>query len=149
MTEAVPGSEQIADIGTKPMTAPKLREMRKMLGMGTREEEVEERVEWEKGAEDESEETRGEVQARDGLRSEDLERAANLIRIASILGAWVPVEAQAEEDSEVADDLWKVLVVVLLAMIGVAAVGVSLAGRMRRWCKKREVTGELRSLRKS
>ena len=62
LTEAVPGSEQIADVGTKPMTAPKLREMRRMLGMGLREEESEARVECEKGAEKGAEDEGGEVQ---------------------------------------------------------------------------------------
>ena len=35
MTEAIPGAEQVADVGTKVMTAPRLEEMRKMLSMET------------------------------------------------------------------------------------------------------------------
>ena len=148
LSRAVPGSEQIADVGTKPMTAPKLREMRRMLGMGLREEESEARIECEKGAEkgaeDEVEEMQDDGHARGGLRSEDLERAANLIRIASILGAWIPVEAQVEEDPEDTDDLWKILVFVMFALIGVVALGKSLVSMMQKWCVKGPPCAEVR-----
>ena len=34
MTEAIPGAEQIADVGTKAMTSPRLEELKAMMGMG-------------------------------------------------------------------------------------------------------------------
>ena len=34
MTEAIPGAEQIADVGTKAMTLPRLEELKAMMGMG-------------------------------------------------------------------------------------------------------------------
>lgn len=116
--------------------------------MGLREEESEAGVDCEKGAEkgaeDEGEEVQEGGQARGGSRSEDLERAANLIRIASILGAWIPVEAQVEEDPEDTDDLWKILVFVMFALIGVVALGKSLVIGIKRWWVKGPPCTEVR-----
>ena len=40
--EAIPGSEQVADVGTKVMTSVKLCEMKNMMGMGCLEQHGEE-----------------------------------------------------------------------------------------------------------
>ena len=95
MTEAIPGADQVADIGTKVMTAPRLEELKKMMGMGRmkKKEEVKSRgdeaEEEKKSNEEETEKKRDEEEKKIAMA-----KAKDLIQLAVIVGWMGQVKAQ-------------------------------------------------------
>ena len=133
LTEAIPGGEQLADVVTKVMTAPKLEEMRKMLGMSQMEHQ-------EGGAEVELEKDHG-VGSRD-REVEDAEhgeervvvsQAAEMIQLAVMMGSIT--QAYAQDESAGDSDWWLVGLVCLFAIIGVISCLCWLYRGCGRWSK--------------
>ena len=122
MTEAIPGADQVADIGTKVMTAPRLEELKKMMGMGRlkKKEEVKSRG-------DEADEEKKSNEDTGKKRDEEekkiaMAKAKDLIQLAVIVGCMGQVKAQEEEDREGRTELFQVMALFALAVIGLASV---------------------------
>lgn len=102
LVEQIPGAEQLADIGTKMMSSPKLESMKRMLNMGRsfkKEEDVEEdEVEEEEGERDQEEEVgqRSKLQE----RIEDAEKLVKMVMLMTILD-----KVKAEEEKE-EEEVW-------------------------------------------
>ena len=111
LVQAVPGSHQLADIGTKVMTAPKLTEMRRMLNIQEKAQQVETVVH--DGADDElAEERVGAIQ-----------KAAQLIKIAMILEGVKGARGENPEEMPERGIDWLFWLLVLFAVVGVVSTG--------------------------
>ena len=118
LVQAVPGAQQLADIGTKVMTAPKLLEMRRMMNVQELKctealGELDEKVEAENGYDG-------------GQKGEAIQRVAQLVRIAAILGGATGVNGEDLEKETAEKGDWMFLVLVIFAVIGVISIGQSL-----------------------
>ena len=106
MTEAIPGAEQIADVGTKAITSPRLEELKAMMGMG--------KMKMKK------EEPPGQNKEDEGRKGEEkiaMERAKGLIQLA---GGFGQVKAQGGDEEGGTPELGQLIVLMALAMIGLA-----------------------------
>ena len=125
-----PGSLQLADIGTKVMTAPKLTEMRRMMSV----EELQGLKQQSLDPEGERIEERGE-QVRD--MSEVIQKAAHLLRVATITGGVIGAKGEGHQSGDEVD--WMFALLVLFAGISLISVlrGAWLVGRAW-WCSIEE-----------
>ena len=142
MTEAIPGADQIADVGTKVLTAPRLEVLKKMMGMGKMKKEEKTSQEDEKteeSAEDEAEAEKKKAEERE--KKIALVKATNLIQLAVIVGCMGQVNAQGqeEEDQERAE-LFHAMVLFALAVIGLMSLIERIAPVLRRlFTRRRDV----------
>ena len=142
MTEAIPGADQIADVGTKVLTAPRLEVLKKMMGMGKMKKEEktsQEDEKTEKSAEDEAEAEK--KKAEESEKKIALVKATNLIQLAVIVGCMGQVNAQGqeEEDQERAE-LFHAMVLFALAVIGLMSLIERIAPVLRRlFTRRRDV----------
>eukprot|EP00435_Cladocopium_sp_Y103_P041700 s2780_g11.t1 len=117
MTEAIPGADQVADVGTKVMTAPRLQELKKMMGMGKmkKREEVESRgdeAKEEKKSKEDAEKKKDEEEKKIAVA-----KARDLIQLAVIVGCMGQVKAEEEEEHEERAELFHAMVLFALAVI--------------------------------
>ena len=138
LVESIPGEEQVADIGTKVLSSPKLEVLKTMMNMGigsqrmektTQEKQEEEDGGW-KGKKKESGYEKNE---------EVIERALKMIVIAMMIQGSNGQEEEEEEDERVIL-FWTVCFMV--AVINVIGLWVTLRGLWRLCC--RMSTGEVR-----
>ena len=127
MTEAIPGADQIADVGTKVLTAPRLEELKKMMGMGKMKKEEEASKEDEKKEEEKSKGDEAEAEKKTADEEEQkiaMMKATHLIQLAVIVGCMGQVEAQGqdEEEHEERAELFHVMVLFALAVIGLMSL---------------------------
>ena len=115
LVQAVPGCQQLADIGTKVMTAPKLTEMRRMMSVHEL-KSVEDSV----GEMELQEEV--EVSAQSGGRGEMIQQATRLIKIAMVLGGTTGAKGEdlVVKSGDGVD--WAFLVLMAFAVIGMVSV---------------------------
>ena len=111
LTEAIPGSEQVADVGTKVMSAPRLQELKKMMNMRKKQED--------EAKEDEIEELQ-EMRNENWAAPVQVEDVAQILRIVLMLGGLHVAGAQEDEevDESINLDFLGVLAVLVLAAVG-------------------------------
>ena len=112
LLEAISGNEQTADIGTRPMTAPKLLEMRRMLGIDDLgaiqrpEEGTQEKIEKEQG------------QIAEEVRRKALLRAQQMIQIAVLLDGVTAAKGDEGNGWKKDESDWFFILILILAGIG-------------------------------
>ena len=115
MVEAVPGQQQIADVGTKSLPAPRLEELKKMMKMGSYErtkgegEECSQKIDKEEQKED----------SKEGPKKEDVEK---ILKVIVALGCVHHACAQEEDEREERGYGWEFLMLVALAFAGMVQI---------------------------
>ena len=119
VVEAISGQVQIADIGTKALTAPRLEELKEMMGMKQKKQRKEE-TELEQKVTSSGEEEKMQHAGGEGhLVSADLEK---ILRMVILLGCAHQVNAQEDEEDDDMSSTIQLIVLTVLAMIGLSAV---------------------------
>ena len=122
LVESIPGEDQVADVGTKVLSSPRLETLKKMMSMGSKEkEEKSEEKSEEKTKEAEEEKLRkddGHVE-----KKEVLEEALRMIIMAAMIQG-TKAQGQGEDEK---DFFWVFFVMVAsLALVGLWVVSKSL-----------------------
>ena len=118
MTEAIPGNDQLADIGTKVLTAPRLQELRKMMSM----KEWEEKIQKEEKEDEVEENAQPSQHGAEGSPHLQVEDVAQILRVVMLLSGLHQVRAQEDEeevDESINLDFIAVLIVVVFAAVGI------------------------------
>ena len=118
MTEAIPGNDQLADIGTKVLTAPRLQESREMMSM----REWDEKVKKEKKEDEIEENAQPSQHGAEGSPQLQVEDVAQILRVVMLLSGLHQVRAHEEEeeiDESINLDFIAVLIVVVFAAVGI------------------------------
>lgn len=116
---SVPGALQVADVGTKPFTAPRLSELKRMMGIGVKEAPKDE---VEGGREKEEEERKkDEVKKEDGRRRQaDLETVEKIVKLIALMGSIQG--SYAQEDGEEGEGTAYYVTLILAALGGTSLV---------------------------
>ena len=135
VTEAIPGELQVADIGTKVMTAPKLSQMRQMIGVKLPDEIK--KIEEEEQCEELNlvQEVGEEVSRRRVEADGQIEKVAKLIQLAVIMECAGKCEALGEGE-EISREFYNdvgFLVILVLALIGLMTLVREVWTRRRTW----------------
>ena len=134
---AIPGSLQLADIGTKVMTAPKLKEMRQMMMVEDRKTLEKEEVVPEEEVNRCGKENGGGASGPE----EAIERATRMIQLAVLLGEVTGVRSEVLGSDERDGMEWTFVVLIILAGIGVLSLAHGVWSLGERWCRSRGMRG--------
>eukprot|EP00438_Fugacium_kawagutii_P029112 Skav233709 [mRNA] locus=scaffold2120:28636:35173:- [translate_table: standard] len=106
LPEPVPGAKQVADVGTKPLTAPRLQELKRMMGMGERKTGEEE------GKCEEAKKSEESIQER-------LEAVGKILKVLTVIEL---IQGVAAQPSEERDGRAFFNIIMFLAIIGAMSI---------------------------
>ena len=132
LVEAVPGEEQWADIGTKPLPASRLEDLRRMIGLKEKDTEDEKEAEADEmtGSEEERK-----IQRVSFGSQERMEEALRLIILAISIS-----QGKGQEEGEEEEEVWMDLVLVsFVAMVFIYGLGKLCYGLLKMTLKKGRV----------
>ena len=132
LVEAIPGSEQAADIGTKFMTAPKLLEMRRMLAI---EDLSTGQMDEKSRGDDDMQRPSG---AEDENRGQALLKAKKMIQIAVLIEGVTGVRGEGLREEKNSEVDWVFILILFFAGIGVLSVLHGMWSLGEAWCWHRK-----------
>ena len=116
VVEAISGQVQIADIGTKALTAPRLEELKQMMGMKQRRDDQEEEKQ-------EQKDSGSSQHMKKGVEETGLQEAGakveRILRMVILLCSIQQAKAQEQEEEEGWSSLAQLVALTVFAMIGV------------------------------
>ena len=116
VVEAISGQVQIADIGTKALTAPRLEELKQMMGMKQRRDDQEEERQEQKDSGSSQHMKKGAEET--GLQEAGAE-VERILRMVILLCSVQQAKAQEQEEEEGWSSLAQLVALTVFAMIGV------------------------------
>ncbi|CAL1130775.1 unnamed protein product [Cladocopium goreaui] len=116
VVEAISGQVQIADIGTKALTAPRLEELKQMMGMKQRRDDQEEEKQEQKDSGSRQHMKKGVEET--GLQEAGAE-VERILRMVILLCSVQQAKAQEQEEEEGWSSLAQLVALTVFAMIGV------------------------------